>query len=289
MKTTQTTKKTQTNDVVFAIMSVGPYKTNWTTKRLNKMGGTDKDIFVILPKQFSENAPTYEGKATVYIYDEQKYINESFEYFGFIPRNCGGIGRQGVAEFTTTRDEIVFEIDDDMGAFSTRNSRTKKSRTLQDIEELKQMVRAFYDFYKTTGILIGAKTGASIPGDAPTVEITNSKIFNNFIMDKYNDNCFDGFKCLISDDYRFNVFNRLYKKIPTISVDAYSISFHQNQGDRDDGNAVIYNTDNSWKKSYALKMMFPYASKQYGSKETNRMLFREELTASRIYPPIILE
>lgn len=66
------------------------------------------------------------------------------------------------------------------------------------------------------------------------------------------------------------------------------IAFHQNQGDRKDGNAVLYNKDCSWKKSFALKMMMPQAVAQKIIQEKNRILFRENIETAKLYPPICL-
>lgn len=71
-----------------------------------------------------------------------------------------------------------------------------------------------------------------------------------------------------------------------ISTELVSISFTQSQGDRDDGNAVIYNGDCSWKKSFSLKMMFPWCVDQRIKKEANRVLFRENIAAAKVFPPI---
>ena len=73
-----------------------------------------------------------------------------------------------------------------------------------------------------------------------------------------------------------------------ISTNLLCISFTQNQGDRTDGNAVLYNGDCSWKKSWTLKMMAPWGVEQRLVKETNRVLFRENPRGSILYPPICL-
>lgn len=65
--------------------------------------------------------------------------------------------------------------------------------------------------------------------------------------------------------------------------------FTDNQGDRDDGNAPLYNGDCSWKKAYALHMMLPWCTPMHISKEANRVLFREYIEQSKLYPPIMLE
>lgn len=99
---------------------------------------------------------------------------------------------------------------------------------------------------------------------------------------------FNGFKALCSDDQRFNIYHNLIDCVPMISHYLHSINFHQNQGDRKDGNAVLYNKDCSWKKSFALKMMMPQAVAQKIVQEKNRILFRENIETAKLYPPICL-
>lgn len=267
------------------VMSVGPYEKNGTVKWLEKIKAQDLAI-VCLPKEFEENKKSYEKRnINVFIYDEKKYINEEFEYFGFKPRNCGGIGRQGIAEATEKYGDeyICFQLDDDTGGYSVKNSEINKSRNLRDKESLIELVNAFDEFYNNTKIECMGKTGATPPkGDF----VSNRKIFNNFIMRKGNKLNFDGFKALCSDDYRYGFYRNLLEGVPTISADSVSISFTQTQGNRDDGNAVIYNGDYSWKKSFGLKMMFPWGAEQRLDKEGDRYIFRENLRPSICYPPI---
>lgn len=274
--------------VIVLVMSVGEYSGNHTVKLFEKIGGI-KNVIVCLPKQFEANAESYEKKGIrVYIYDEQKYINEDFEYFGFRPRNCGGIGRQGIAEATEKFGDdktIILQVDDDTSGFSIAKSENGKlnKKRISEWEDFSRMINAEERFCLATGIEIAGQTGASPPGEEFVV---NRKIFNNFIMYRGNRLNFDGFKALCSDDYRFNVMNNLINARPMIAHKFFAIGFSQNQGDRKDGNAVIYNSDCSWKKSYSLKMIAPWAVQQRIKKETNRILFRENYKASVLFPPV---
>lgn len=274
------------------IMSVGEYASNFTAKWFEKIGGIENCV-VCLPKQFEENAESYRKRSIeVFIYDEKKYIGDGIEYFGFKPRNCGGIGRQGIAEAVEKYGDkfICFQIDDDTAGLSVRTTDQygKYHATyITTWENFEKLVWAEEDFYQMTGVECMAQTGATIPTEGEF--ISNHKIFNNFIMRKGCRNNFNGFAALCSDDCRFNIYYNIIDGVPMISGSHASITFHQNQGDREDGNAVLYNTDCSWKKSFSLKMMMPQAVAQRISKETNRVLFRENILASKLYPPICLE
>jgi len=270
------------------VMSVGPYEKNGTVKWLEKIKAQDLAT-VCLPKEFEENKKSYEKRnIDVFIYDEKKYINDEFEYFGFRKRNCGGVGRQGIAEAVEKYGDeyICFQLDDDTGGYSVKNSEIDKSSNLRDRESLIELVNAFDEFYNNTKIECMGKTGATPPSGK---FISNRKIFNNFVMRKGNKLNFDGFKALTSDDCRYNLYNNILNCRPMISTELVSITFTQNQGDRDDGNAVIYNGDYSWKKSFGLKMMMPWGVEQHLTKETNRILFRENFKPSYLFPPILVE
>lgn len=273
------------------VMSVGEYSSNWTVKWLRKIGGENNTI-VCLPKQFKENATSYERNGIeTYIYDESKYINKDFEFFGFKPRNCGGVGRQGIAEAVekfATDDNVILELDDDTSQICCRKEidGKQKSSGIKRFEDLERIVNLENDFFEKTGVDISGQTGATPPAES---FVTNHKIFNNFIMRKGNRLNFYGFKALCSDDYRFNFYNNLLNCRPMISHKFLNITFHQSQGDRNDGNAPLYNSDCSWKKSMALKMVAPWAVEQRVVKETNRCLFRENISSSKLYPPISLE
>lgn len=266
------------------VMSVGVCSENGTAKWLNKLGA--KDLATIcLPKQFEQCTNTYEEAGfDVYVYNQDKYINDDFEFFGFKPRNCGGVGRQGIAEAVEKYgdDYIVFELDDDTASYVVRNS-DGHATNIRSKESLEKIIRALNEFYENCGIELAGRTGATIPSDD---FISNHKIFNNFVMHKGNVQNFKGFAALCSDDVRFNIYNNLLNCRPMISTNSFSIGFTQNQGDRKDGNAVIYNGDYSWKKSWSLKMMAPWGVEQRLIKETNRYLFRENIRASVLYPPI---
>lgn len=267
------------------IMSVGEYKDNGTARWLEKLGLIE-EMVICLPKQFEENAESYRKRnVEVYIYEEKKYINDEFEFFGFKPRNCGGVGRQGIAEAVEKYGDeyICLQLDDDTANYAVRNVEKQKSISIRDRESFLKIIRAFEKFYRETGIECMGKTGATPPSGN---FVANRKIFNNFIMRKENVWNYKGFKALCSDDYRFNIYNNLLNLHPMMSTELVSISFTQNQGDRKDGNAVIYNGDYSWKKSYSLKMMAPWCVDQRIKEESNRVLFRENLKPSSLYPPI---
>lgn len=266
-------------------MSVGVLEKNGTAKWLQKIGAVDLGV-IVLPKCYSGNAKSYEKAGfDTYIYDEKKYVNDDFEFFGFRKRNCGGVGRQGIAEATEKYgdDFICFQIDDDTGGYTVKDVEKNKATTIRDRQSLIDIIQAFDKFYELTGIECMGKTGATPPSGN---FISNRKIFNNFIMRKGNRLNFDGFKALCSDDCRYNLYNSVINAQPMIATEIVSISFTQNQGDRDDGNAVIYNGDYSWKKSYSLKMMWPWGVEQRIKEESNRILFRENFCASLIYPYI---
>ena len=97
-----------------------------------------------------------------------------------------------------------------------------------------------------------------------------------------------GFRYLCSDDVIYNYTSNLLYKTPFLSTCLCNITFLQNQGDRKDGNAPLYNKDCSWKKSFCLRMLSPIFSTQYIASEKNRILFRETLQYQKIYPPIML-
>ena len=272
------------------IMSVGDYAQNWTLRYLIRIGGKEHCL-VCLPKQFEDNAEGYIRRGVeVFVYDETKYINKDFEYFGFNPRNCGGVGRQGIAEAVEKYgdDFICFQMDDDTGGMVIHSTTRRKSSVIKKWDVFAKMVYLLNDFYEATGIELAARTGATPPKGNGSF-LSNRKIFNNFIMRKGNPLNFQGFAALCSDDYRYNLYRNLLQCTPMLSSQNLCITFHQSQGDRDDGNAVIYNSDCSWKKSLSLKMIMPASVVQYVSKETNRALFREYYNATEIFPPIYLE
>lgn len=279
-------------ELLVLVMSVGKYDSNGTVDYLEEIGGSE-NIIVCLPEQFSENTESYESHGIkTFIYDEKKYINDDFEFFGFKPRNCGGVGRQGIAEAVekfADDNTIILELDDDTAQISVRRMNddgTYKGAKIRDWESLVKLVNVECQFFDKCGIEIACQTGASIPKDT---FITNRKIFNNFIMHKGNPWNFKGFAALCSDDYRFNLLNNLINCRPMLSHSYGGISFRQNQGDRKDGNAPLYNSDYSWKKSYALRMMAPWATEQRFVRETNRKLFRENFKSTSLFPPICLE
>ena len=151
--------------VKFLVMSVGPYSKNGTCKYIEKIGGKDK-IVVVLPEQFKENAESYQKRGIrVYLYDEKKYIGPDIEYFGFKPRNCGGVGRQGIAEAVDTLDDgktLFLQVDDDTSNFGVRvrsdeNQSGWKCVSISKIESLEKIVNLMDEFYQNTGIKIQGK------------------------------------------------------------------------------------------------------------------------------------
>lgn len=275
------------------IMSVGEYAKNTTARYMAKIGGKNNTT-VVLPESSRRFAESYENEGLgVYIYDHEKYINEDFEYFGFRPRNCGGIGRQGIAEAVEALDDgdtVFLELDDDTSALMASKKKDEDGKywnaAIKKFEDLENIVMAEYKMSVETGCLVAFRTGASIPDRDGF--LSNRKVFNNFIMFPKNELNFDGFKALCSDDYRFNYYTNLLQCRPTLSHNFAQINFAQNQGDREDGNAPLYNSDYSWKKSFALKMMFPQVVEQRIVKEEKRVLFRENIKLKDIFPPILL-
>lgn len=271
------------------VMSVGPQAKNYTVKYLKKIGTPAESICVCLPNQYKENATTYTD-CEVFLYDEQKYINDDFDFYGFKKRNCGGVGRQGIAEATELYgdDWICFQVDDDTSAFAVKKliNGKYKSTTIKKWANLEKMIRALNEFWELTGI----EMAGSVAAAPPTTEsaIQTRKIYNNFIMHKGNRLNFDGFRSLSSDDNRFNLMNNLLELHPMAATPLFNITFHQAQGDRNDGNAVIYNGDYSWKKSFYIRMLIPSAANASISEESNRKLFRENIAQSKIYPDWLL-
>lgn len=279
----------QKKPIKVLVMSVGECAKNYTVRYLKNIGGLEHAV-VCLPKQYEHNAESYQRQGVeVFVYDEQKYINKDFEFFGFKPRNCGGVGRQGIAEAVEKYgdDYLCFEIDDDYSGFLCTNVKERKQRRIKTWASFERMVYLFADFYDKTGCELAARTGATI-ADGRKI-FSNHKIFNNFIMQKGNPMNYFGFSALCSDDQRYNIYRNLLQLTPMLSTPHFSVQFHQNQGDRKDGNAVLYNSDCSWKKSFALKMMMPWAVSTYIKKEENRVLFREHIECSKIFPPIFLD
>lgn len=281
-------KKNNMKPIRVLVMSVGERKNNHTCRYLERIGARDY-MTVCLPMQYEQFAASYlQNGIDVYLYDEKAYINENFEYFGFKPRNCGGIGRQGIAEAVEKYGDeyLCFQMDDDYTAFRTRSVEARKWITITKWENLANMIYAFAEFRDMLKMDMVAKTGATMPKDNM---IANKKCFNNFLMQKGERLNFDGFAALCSDDQRYNIYHNLLDCTPMLSSSLFDVMFYKNQGDRRDGNAVLYNSDCSWKKSFALKMIAPWAIEQHVAKEENRVLFREFIEASKLYPRISLE
>lgn len=277
-------------ELLVVVMSVGEFSRNGTAKYLLKIGG-EKNSVIVLPSASEEYENSYIKKGfRVFIYDEKKYQSKDrIEFFGFRPRNCGGIGRQGIAEAVDEysgedNKYVILELDDDTSGIHVRKYYDGKwhSRSIKTFEQLEKLVNAEDDFYNKTGIELSLSTGATIPDEF----ISNHKIFNNFIMRKGNELNYFGFSALCSDDYRYNIYRNLLDCTPMISTSLGSITFTQSQGNRSDGNAPLYNSDYSWKKSYGLKMIAPSCTEQRIVKEQKRVLFRENIKPSLFYPPI---
>lgn len=267
------------------IMSVGPYSGNTTVHYFKRIGGGEHCV-VCLPYVKEYNADTYAKKGfEVFLYDETKYINSEFEYFGFRPCNCGGVGRQGIAEAVDKygEDYLCIQVDDDTSQIAVKKN--GKQKKISKWENFEALYYAYNEFYEALHIEIMSKTGATPNNDF----IANKKIFNNFVMRKGNGLNYDGFKALCSDDYRYNYYRNMLQGVPMLSCGRSLIMFRTSQGKRTYGNAPLYNGDCSWKKAFALKMMFPWIVEMKIANEQGKMLFREEIKASRIYPPIMLE
>lgn len=272
-------------EIKVLIMSVGPYSGNTTAQYFKRIGGKTHCV-VCLPYAKEYNAATYDAQGLeVFLYDEKKYINQEFEYFGFNPCNCGGIGRQGIAEAVDKYGDeyMCIQIDDDTSTIAVR-PRFGRQKNITKWRNFEYLYYAYNDAYEDLGVEMMSKTGAT-PNNS---FVANRKIFNNFIMRKGNGLNYDGFKALCSDDYRYNYYRNILQCTPMVSCGRSLIMFKQSQGDRKDGNAPLYNGDCSWKKAFALKMMYPWAVNMKIAKEKNRMLFREEIAASKLYPPISL-
>lgn len=272
-------------EIKVLIMSVGPYSGNTTAQYFERIGGKTHCV-VCLPYAKEYNAATYDAQGfEVFLYDEKKYINQEFEYFGFNPCNCGGIGRQGIAEAVDKYGDeyMCIQIDDDTSTIAVR-PRFGRQKNITKWRNFEYLYYAYNDAYEDLGVEIMSKTGATPKNSF----VANRKIFNNFIMRKGNGLNYDGFKALCSDDYRYNYYRNILQCTPMVSCGRSLIMFKQSQGDRKDGNAPLYNGDCSWKKAFALKMMYPWAVNMKIAKEKNRMLFREEIAASKLYPPISL-
>lgn len=279
--------------VKLLVMSVGCCAENLTVRWAERLGGL-KNVIVVLPKQYEKYKKTYTDKGIeVYVYDEQKYINDDFEYFGFKPRNCGGIGRQGIAEAVEhykSNGCLLLQMDDDTSTMLVRidcigGSKTAVFRSWDDLERI---YNVFYKIYESCGVLMGARTLCSVPKAGAFVQ--SYKLFNNFLMIPGNDCNFWGFGAYVSDDVRFNFYNAIYNRICMCGCVGVAIVFSKSQGVRDDGNAVVYNGDYSWKKMYALKMMFPWVvnTKFLREGDDRHPLFRENVEMAEVYPKISL-
>lgn len=265
------------------VMSVGDARENGTVNFFNKIGVVDK-LIVCLPKTSEKFADGYERMgAGVFIYDQHKYINDEFEFFGFKPRNCGGVGRQGIAEAVEKYgggDTILLQLDDDTASLML----DKRKMSFGQLEYFANICDWFYENCR---IFIGARTGAT-PVFADTGAFTNRKVFNNFIMRKGERLNFDGFKALASDDYRFEIHRCLFDRVAFLSVRDVMITFKKSQGSRKDGNAPLYNSDYSWKKAYALMMTAPWFARLRCKMMDGRFIFLEFLEMSKFVPKILL-
>lgn len=287
-------KMTKTKRIIMLVMSVGHISKNGTVRYLAKIGAPKEQVVVVLPKQYQEFERGYaEQGYSTHIYDEQKYIPH-IDFFGFRPRNCGGVGRQGIAEATEKfggEDTICIQVDDDTAGFCVRKTEDSgkiKASAIRRWEDFCELFRAFDRFYDKAKCEVCCATGASVP--SAKKNFCGQKIFNNFIMRKGNRLNFNGFESITSDDYRFNIVHQLNDRTPMLQSVKASITFTQHQGDRKDGNAVIYNGDFSWKKSFALRMMCPWAAEQRIKflQGESHPTFLENIKASRLYPPILL-
>lgn len=149
-----------TKPIKVLIMSVGPCEKNGSVAYFKRIGGAEHCV-VCLPMQFEQHAQSYRDDGIdVYLYDERKYINKEFEFFGFKPRNCGGVGRQGIAEATEHYgdDYLCFQVDDDTSCFAVRRD-DFKTKVITKWSTLEAIIYALDDFACSTGIDLSAMTG----------------------------------------------------------------------------------------------------------------------------------
>lgn len=262
----------------YIVMSVGDSSENGTYNYLCHRLKIPKDrVIIALANQFEKYAETYTD-ATVYLYDEKKHFDK-VDYYKFVPRNCGAVGRMGVAEAADHFDfDRYIVLDDDTGNIVFGGAIIKNGRLLDEICQI------VIDMEDNTGLHWGIRTGNVIPDYE---RLTSSRKQYNFFIIKKGDPKNYWYSTYVSDDNQWNVRTYWYGQMH-FSLTDVSITFTQNQGDRNDGNAVIYNGDNSFKKSYAVTMMVPWAAVNTITQEANRPLFREYILFSKLIPKMLL-
>lgn len=291
----ETTTSTDAKSVHFYVMSIGDCAGNDSVRWLKRIGAPADSFTVVLPKTSQEFVKSYDDAGVdVYLYDESKYVKaDYFEFFGFKPRNCGGVGRQGIAEAINELakdDEISVQIDDDTSGMAVRR-RTEGGRLLRaDVRkwsELADIARAMDKVHEATGIEPGVHVAVGA-GSAPEDGFRTWKRFNFWIMRKGNQQNYYNFAEFVSDDIIANMYYWL-QGIPQGGLGGVTINFKDGQASRADGNDAIYRSDASWKKAYALRMTCPWASHLQMKREQGGFLFREFLLWRHLAPVPMLK
>lgn len=279
--------------VLVLVMSVGDYKKNYSARYFNSIGAPQGGLLVCLPEQYKEHQKSYEDAGIeVFIYNEQKYIPE-IDFLGFTPRNCGGVGRQGIAEAVEKyggEDCICVQIDDDSSGYRVsmhvdEESIKSKNVPISEWGDFVELVNVLDHFYEKTGVEVMGRSGGTVPVRR---YFANREILNNFIMRKGNKLNFGGFAFFVADDYYYNVIHSIRDCVPMLSLTRLVVLAREAQGKRTDGNDVLYRGDMSWKKSFALRMLVPWAMTQRICKEKAGAIFRENLEGYRLFPPVLL-
>lgn len=295
MTQSETATSTDAKSVHFYVMSIGDYEGNKSVAWLRKIGAPSDAFTVVLPKASQEFVKSYEDAGVdVYLYNESKYVDaDYFEFFGFKPRNCGGVGRQGIAEAIdslASDEEISVQMDDDTSNMNVRR-RTEGGRLLgasvRKWSELVAIVRAMDGIHEATGIepAVHIAVGA---GSAPEDGFVTWKRFNFWMMRKGNKQNYYNFAEFVVDDSIANMYYWL-QGIPQGALGGVNLVFKEGQASRADGNDAIYRSDASWKKGYALRMTCPWASHLRMKKEKGGFLFREFLLWRHLAPVPMLK
>lgn len=291
----ETAASTNAKSVHFYVMSIGGYEGNESVAWLRKIGAPSNAFTVVLPKASQEFVKSYEEAGVdVYLYDESKYVEaDYFEFFGFKPRNCGGVGRQGIAEAIdelAKSDELSIQIDDDTSSIAVRR-RTEGGRllraTVRKWSELADIARAMDAIHAATGIEPGVHIAVGA-GSAPEDGFRTWKRFNLWIMRKGDPQNYYNFAEFVSDDIIANMYFWL-QGIPQGGLGGVNLTFKEGQASRPDGNDAIYRSDASWKKAYALRMTCPWASHMRMRREQGGFLYRELLLWRHLAPVPMLK
>lgn len=281
--------------VHYYVMSIGACSENDSVRWLKRLGAPADAFTVVLPKSAEQFVEGYQqAGVNVYLYDESKYVDaDYFEFFGFKPRNCGGVGRQGIAEAVdelAASDEISVQVDDDTSAMCVRR-RSQGGRILgasvSKWSELVALARAQTAVMNATGIAVGVHIAVSA-GSAPEDGFVTWKRFNYWIMKAGDKRNYTGFAEFVVDDTIANLYYWL-SGTPQGALSGVNLTFKEGQASREDGNDAIYRSDASWKKAYALRMTCPWASQMRMRRERGGFLFRENLLWRHLAPKPMLK